>query len=285
MRAKLEQLNRLTSEQSFLCYVVNQAEFEFFWHHHPEYELTLITGGQGRRLVGDAYDHFTTGDLVLLGPHLPHTWISDKGVTLPQSAIVIQFTAAFIHSIVQYPEWKAVALLLEQAARGVAFSHTNAREVQQLISAIAGDTGSEAFILLLRILQQLAGLDRAVLATDCFRLLKSNDDTHRINRVFRYVQQQYANTISLKTAAALIPLSTPAFCKFFKKTTGKTFSDYVNDIRIANACQLLLETDKPIFEIAYRTGFESLTYFNRVFLRKKKRSPTAYRQLDKVVLG
>ena len=94
-----------------------------------------------------------------------------------------------------------------------------------------------------------------------------------------YVQKEFKETVSLKKAASIIHLSESAFCKFFKRTSGKTFSDYTNEIRIAHACQLLIETDKPIIEIANDSGFESLTYFNRVFLRKKKKRPGEYRRI------
>ena len=107
----------------------------------------------------------------------------------------------------------------------------------------------------------------------------------RIGKVFQYIHQHSADTVSLGEMAALINLSESAFCKFFKRTTGKTFSDYLTDIRIGQACHLLSESDETISEVAYRSGFESLTYFNRVFLRKKGMRPREFRKGINGVVG
>lgn len=108
--------------------------------------------------------------------------------------------------------------------------------------------------------------------------MKGTENQQRINTIFQYVQQEFNETISLKKAASLIHLSESAFCKFFKRTSGKTFSDYTNEIRIAHACQLLIETDHPVSEVAFSSGFDSITYFNRVFLKKKGVRPMHYRR-------
>ena len=98
--------------------------------------------------------------------------------------------------------------------------------------------------------------------------------------MFHYINKDFTTQLSIKKAASLIHLSESAFCKFFKKVSGKTFSDYVNEMRIAYACSLLTETDKTIGQIAYSSGFDSLTYFNRVFLRKKRMTPRAYKDRE-----
>jgi AraC-like DNA-binding protein len=117
------------------------------------------------------------------------------------------------------------------------------------------------------------------IASAQYKPIKGTENQQRINQVFQYVQKEFTHQVSLEKAAALIHLSESAFCKFFKRTSGKTFSDYTNDIRIAHACYLLIETDKPVNVIATESGFESLTYFNRIFLKKKKLKPRDYRKL------
>ena len=122
MKPKREQLSHKREIQSFLCYEVSVASFEFFCHYHPEYELTLILKGKGKRLVGDSYENFSEGDLVLLGPNLPHTWISEKNQKENCRAIVIQFTQAFTEQLSQFPEMGAFEKLFAKAERGLQFN-------------------------------------------------------------------------------------------------------------------------------------------------------------------
>jgi AraC-like DNA-binding protein len=133
---------------------------------------------------------------------------------------------------------------------------------------------------LLQILGRLYLKKHIRLASPYFQPLKGDLNEKRIIRVCRYILENSAEEVSMDHASTLIHLSKTAFCKFFKRTTGKTFSDYVNEIRIGHACHLILESDKPIAEICSRTGFESITYFNRVFLRKQGVSPKYFRKLQ-----
>lgn len=275
MRALYEDIPSKKGNESFLGYSFTVPFFEFRWHYHPEYELTLITSGTGKRLVGDSYESFEAGDLVLIGPDLPHTWSSDKMNNKNVSAIVIQFSADFIQRFLTLQEFDKVSALLATADRGLFFP--KAEVVQQKLVALTDLSGIEKITSLLGILQQLTTFTYHQLSSAYFHASKGEETESRINKVCQYIQQQARENISLEEAAALIHLSRSAFSKFFKRATGKTFSDYVNDIRIGNACYLLTESDKAINEIAYETGFESLTYFNRVFLRKKGITPRKFR--------
>lgn len=279
MKAKLEQLLGLTNDQSFLCYEVVASNFEFWWHYHPEYELTYIVKGKGKRLVGDSYLEFNPGDLVLIGPMLPHTWISDLESHDMCHAIVIQFTEKFVKHICEFPEMGVLRKLFEKANRGLEFIHSKNERSPLLIEQMIHSNGMHSFSLMIQLLHQLVNKKSQPIASVPYKLMKGNENQQRINSVFLYVQRAFKETISLKKAASIIHLSESAFCKFFKRTSGKTFSDYTNEIRIAYACQLLIETDKPIIEIANDSGFESLTYFNRVFLRKKGMRPGEYRRM------
>jgi len=279
MRARLEQLNDSGDRQSFLSYEVNLPSFDFFWHYHPEYELTLIIRGRGRRLVGSNYENFNKGDLVLLGPYLPHTWVSDKSMADGCSAIVIQFSRTFIEPLLKYDEMEGVDEILAKSEKGLHFLSAKDDDAERLMKEMVTSSGIDAFSRLLRLLTLLCNRKGEVLSSGHFKMLKGNENQQRINIVFKYVQEEFRKKISLKTASSSVHLSVSAFCKFFKRASGKTFSDYVNEIRIANACQLLIETDKTVENIAMESGFESLTYFNRVFLRKKGKKPTGFRKM------
>lgn len=277
MKLKLEPLplNRHTS--SFLCYAQSLPSFDFFWHFHPEYELTYIERGSGKRLVGDSYEKFAAGDLVLLGPYLPHTWVSEGKAKNAHAAVVMQFSTEFIEPFLSLPEFADIKKMLAKAASGLRFPLLRNSQIPESILHMPQLQGVEAVCGLCNLLQKMTKAKSYPLASAYFQPLKGKEDENRVNKVFLYVQHHFKTKVSLPKAASLIHLSESAFCKFFKKASGKTFSDYVNDIRVAHAAGLLTETDKPIAAIAYESGFESLTYFNRVFRKKKKITPRQYR--------
>ena len=274
MKAQFEHISSKKGTESFLAYALTVPYFEFKWHYHPEFELTLITHGNGKRLVGDSYDNYEAGDLVLLGRELPHTWTSEPIKNKKVSAIVVQFPADFIERFTGLEEFKRMKAMLAAADRGLFFHDAHA--VCDDLEKLPALSGVERVMALLAILNQLAVLRYKKVSSEYFQLVKGEKTESRINKVCQYIQKHADEPLSLEQVAGLIHLSRSAFSKFFKRATGKTFSDYVNDIRISRACHLLAETDKPINEIAHATGFESLSYFNRVFLKKKGVTPSQF---------
>jgi AraC-like DNA-binding protein/quercetin dioxygenase-like cupin family protein len=281
MKPTLENITEKKGRHSVLAQVVQPPRFEFFWHYHPEYELTLIVEGRGRRLVGDNHQHFEPGDLVLLGPDLPHTWVSTDNAPEPMSAVVVQFSGEFIRRFTELEELSGIHQLLARAGRGLSFGGNDAAgtaPVVEHLKRLPQQHSVEKIAGLLLILQELTGMEHQTLVSARYQPPKGTDNERRINKVCQYVQQHAAEQLTIQQAAALIHLSPGAFCKFFKRITGTTFSDYVNDIRIARVCQQLMTTDQPIADIAFENGFETRTYFNRVFLKKTGVSPRQYRE-------
>ena len=279
MKPLLEDIGKKRGIQSFLAFAINQNRFDFFWHYHPEYELTLIAKGKGRRLIGDNHEYFESGDLVLIGPGLPHTWVSDSSMKGESEAIVIQFSVEFIERFAGLNELSTIKKLLLYAMQGVAFKGKYSAAVKELIKRLPEKRGVEKITGLMHILNELSKLRSVSLASSFYQPLRGLENEKRINKVCQYIQKHAAETLSIQKAAVLINLSPSAFCKFFKRMTGKTFSDYVNDIRIANVCSQLLASDRQIAEIAYGNGFETLTYFNRIFLKKTNMRPSSYRKM------
>jgi AraC-like DNA-binding protein len=278
MRAKLEVLSNKDFHHNYLCYNVDTPAFDFYWHYHPEYELTFIEIGSGKRMIGDSFNNFTDGDLVLIGPNLPHTWVSNKkNQKIIQKARVLQFTNSFIAPLLQYPHFENIQLLLNKAAFGWYIKNANIQTITDLFSKINNNYQNEGLIGLLQLFQYLATLKGQQLCSTKYQITLGALSEKRVNEVFKYVQYNFSKTISLKKVAGIVYLSESAFCKFFKKTTGRTFSMYVNEVRIAHAYQLLIETDKSIASIASMSGFDSLTYFNRVFLKLKRVQPLKIR--------
>jgi AraC-like DNA-binding protein len=282
MRPKLEQIKSQQTDKSFHCYEVNAPSFEFYWHHHPEYELTLIVKGNGKRMVGDSIEQFSDGDIAFIGPMLPHTWVSHGNKKGKCSAVVIQFSETMIRPFLQLPEFEPVSALLKKTNTGVVFPYLKKQVGLQDFEIILHSKGIESLSNLMLLLSKLSSCKLKPLASARYQNTKKQVDTSRINKVLDYIQQHYSEPLHVVHAASLIHLSKSAFCKYFKRSMKKTFSDYVNDIRISEACVLLIESDKPIGQIALACGFENLAYFNRVFLKKKKMTPGSFRKQTKV---
>lgn len=278
MKPVLEQIASKKGQHSFIAFTITQSRFDFFWHYHPEYELTLIIKGRGRRLVGDSHEQFESGDLVLLGPDLPHTWISNEKHKGKEMAVVIQFSSNFIERFTELAELTSINKLLTLAKQGISFKGEITAEFVEQMKQLPKKSGVERVIGLLYIFQELSKMKLSVLASEYYQPLKGKENEKRINKVCQYVQKHAVEALNIHKAATLIHLSPSAFCKFFKCMTGTTFSDYVNDIRIANVCNQLITTDMPVAEIAYGNGYETLTYFNRIFLKKKGMTPRQYRK-------
>jgi AraC-like DNA-binding protein len=278
MRASFEDIRSKKGADSYLAYQYGVSHFPFQWHYHPEYELTLIINGSGGRMVGDSHETFEAGDLVLIGPELPHTWVSDKKPGETASAVVIQFSEEFISSFCQHTECEKIHKLLSRSTLGLHFPIRISGSLWNDIIHLSKAKGVDRITGLLQVLNQLSAKRSRILASSFFQPAKSRMAESRINKVCGYIQRHSSEDISLLKVASLVNLSESAFCKFFKRTTGKTYSDYLGEIRIGHACHLLTESDDTISVIAYRSGFESLTYFNRVFLRKKGLRPGEYRK-------
>jgi hypothetical protein len=276
MKATFEDIRSEKGTSSFYTYRFEVPYFEFKWHYHPEYELTYIIKGSGYRLVGNSYAYFCAGDLVLLGSNLPHTWSGKMDAEESSEALVIQFSKEFIAPFLQLDEGKAIKQLLVQANRGLHFEdHTTLTD--RLID-LTNATGMDRIVKLISILELLSQQSAKPIATNAFHTVASPKSELRINKVCLFIQHNFTGKISLKEVADLIHLTESNFCKFFKKATGKTYSDYVNEIRINEASRLLVQSEKSINQISYACGFETLSYFNRVFFSKKGTTPSAFRK-------
>jgi AraC-like DNA-binding protein len=276
MKAELEKIVPGNDKPVLVAYPMSLPYLEFYWHHHPEYELTFKINVSGKRIVGDSYEEFEPGDLVLIGPDLPHTWVSDKKVKDKScDFVVIQFSGSLFNSFTGLPEFENIKRLLQSCRHGLHFK--NSKPFKDLILSLPAKSGVEKITGLISLLNQLSQQKGRKLASAEYDISQAKNSEPRINKVCTYVEQNFAKPITINDAASIINISPSAFCKFFKRATGKTFSDYVNDLRVGYACYQLLETDKQISTIARSAGFESLTYFNRVFSRKKHSTPREFR--------
>ncbi len=268
----------LSERHSFQSFTHTQSEFLFNWHFHPEYELTLITRGHGRRYIGDSIEEYTEGDLVMVGNSLPHTWQSDSLQKKDQQAVVIQFP----HALFQIgddllKEFSNIMKLLHQSARGLHI--TASQSLLDKIRELPNAQNLSRLMGLYEILDEIqtkAGI--RILASENFNPSLADEDKRRFDKIHHFLQTNIEENITLEQVAKAHHMTKPTFNRFFKRNTGKTLIEYVNCLRIGNACALLIETNAAVTEIAYQTGYSNLSHFNRMFLRLRKMKPSEYRK-------
>ena len=261
---------------------MSQPYLGYNWHYHEEFELIYFLEGQGIRIVGDHISDFKKGELVLVGAWLPHLWRHDLKEAHEQDAdfVVIKFRRSFDQiNLFALPELSSIKRLLKRADRGLYFSQKTQDKVHELMLQIATSEGTKKLILLLEVLGVLAMEEEAMLlsSSEFIRPLEAAEED-RLQTVINYIFNNHYRNIPLEEIAELAFMTPPAFCRFFKKRTNKTFSHFLNEFRIGKSCQLLLNSEKSIKQICYEVGFNSLTNFNRTFKSFKAITPSAFRK-------
>lgn len=281
MKPALEAIPWADGTSSLLAYRRAERQFGWSWHYHPEFELTLITHGSGTRLVGDHREDYHPGDLVLLGPNLPHTWFSDRAgrTSKAHQAMVIQFLpGAFPPEVLAMPEFRAVGVLLSRAAQGVRFNGRAAQKFGGWLQSLPGLRGAAAWAQLAVVLAGLAGSESTTLAGASYRNRRSFKMGSRLSRVMERIEAGSDGPLSLGDAARFAGLAPTSFARFFRRMTGRTFVEYRNGCRIRNACRLLVETDQSVVDVALASGFGNLAHFNRCFRETLGMPPRQYRR-------
>jgi AraC-like DNA-binding protein/quercetin dioxygenase-like cupin family protein len=282
IKPTFEALNSL-EDHSFLIRKFEEVAFSSPYHFHPEFELTLIEKGEGKRFVGNHMAPYREGDLVLLGPNLPHCWKTDmmKENHIYSCSIVIQFTYDFFgKTFLQKKGMEPITDLLERCHFGVLFSRKTAEVVKNNIQLLYLEKDQfKRVIAIIEILHQLGrSNDFILLNQPHFFSEKRPGERARINAVLAYIVENFKNDICLSEAANIAGLSLNAFCKYYKKITRKTFMETVIDYRINFATQLLIQTDKSISDICFDSGFNDVTHFYKIFKKKMLLSPLKYRK-------
>ena len=254
------------------------------WHYHDEYELHLIVASSGKAFVGDYIGTFQPGHLVLTGPRLPHNWISldlpEGG--FPQRDLVIQFPHEPLAQAAHYiREMEEVLPLLARARNGIEFFGLS-QQATQSWHAIKQARGLERFAVFTSFMAELARWSDYRLLSQA--QLQSVDDDAQLNQIESIVSRitkDLTQQLSAADLAAELEMTESAFSRFFRRATGNTFTDFVNQVRVNRACQLLMESDRFITHICYEVGFNNVANFNRRFLSVKGMTPSEFRkQID-----
>jgi len=254
------------------------------WHFHPEYELVLVLESDGKRFIGDNIKNFGPGDIVLIGPNLPHWYRSDasyyeNNTKLRACSIVIFFTEKTMGDLfLSCPEAIHIKKILQQSVLGLEIYGDTRKQISQMMMKILDSKGMDKLLYFLSILNILAKSNEFFSLSVAGPGNIREKDSEIINRVYEYIMKNFKKQISLNEISTLVNLSTSTFCRFFKKRTRKTFKYLLNEIRIGHACKLLIEKDSSVGEISFASGFNNISYFNRQFKAIKKTTPYLYKK-------
>lgn len=268
---------------SLVVFERNDEAFPFYWHYHPEYELTLIVDSRGQRMVGDSIATYGAGDLVLLGPNLPHSWCSTQSGTNSgrlHRAIVTQFHRdCFGEAFFALRELSEVSGLLDRASGGLAFHGTDVgTRVAELMTDMPHVPPPLRVARFLTALTELslAQSVRSLCTTPARARLRSADQP-RIDSLCSYLAQHFSEELDYAELTQRAEMDQASLCRFFKRATGRTITAYVNGLRVARAAQMLMDSDSSIVDICFEAGFGNYSNFNRQFKYLKGIGPQSFR--------
>ena len=277
MKLNLEQILP-DSDSSFRFLLTPKLNEVFYWHFHPEIELVYVEADKGIRHIGEHISTYEGCDLALIGSYIPHLNF-DYGVKATVETVVIQFPETYFENgLVRIPELKKVVDLMERAKTGLAFTGETKRIAGVRLKKMQHLDRFHQFMELMSIFQFLAEsdeyVDLDVRPISSQTILKQQERMHRIHQ---FVESNFQKPIDTQQIAEEVNLSLPAFCRYFKKTTKFTYTDFVNQYRVQYAKKLLIQ-DKNVTETCFESGFESLSYFNRIFKKWTGESPSIFRK-------
>ncbi len=262
--------------QSFRLFSPSLRNY-FYWHYHPEYELVYVEATAGIRHVGQHVSSYTGSDLVLIGPNIPHLNF-DYGLQTEYRQVVVQLKEGFLgDAFLCTPELAGIERLFARAAFGLAFGEGCRQVVGERLKAMQGLNHFDQLIALLHIFRTLAEETAVERLNEIDTSVKTFlNDKIRMSGVYEYIHSRYDRAPDVNEIAAQVHLSTAAFCRYFKRQTRMTFTDFVNQYRISQAKTLLLQ-DRSVSEVSFAVGIESLSYFNKLFRQHTGENPSAFK--------
>ncbi len=257
--------------------------FTYPWHFHSQYEIIYVKESTGLCFVGDCIEKFNAGDLILFGTNLPHYMLSDdkymNNHDLRVKGTIIQFEKDFMsYSIDHYPQFLQIKNFLKQSERGFFYRQVNDKQIVTILERFPELKGFEQITTLLQLLQLLAlQKDKQLMASPMYQEVFPTFGNKRIEKIISFINNNYTRDISLIEIASMAAMNPSAFCRYFKENTGKTYIEYVTDMRIGYACKLLMLKKTTISQVCFECGFESLSHFNRTFKEMTSLTPSQYR--------
>lgn len=249
------------------------------WHYHPECEVSYIVKGTGKCFIGDSVTSFSAGDLIFVGPNIPHCWVSDDDQT-QNEMMVLQFSPHCLgQGFLDAPEALELNTLLCKAKRGIQIHGAAVVQVKNQLEEIAQNKGLLRLSYFVQLLSTLCQApDSVLLASELYLADNSEFNGGRLGKVMDYVNKNLAADIKQTDVADVVCMTSQSFSRFFRATTGRTFVSFVNIVRITEASRMLVSTDRDIADIAFDCGYSNLSNFNRRFSEIKACTPTEYRK-------
>lgn len=261
-----------------------EAFFQAPFHSHPELELVYVKESFGKRIVGNSVDTFESGDLVFLGSDIPHVWLNDEIYyqninKLKAKAIVVYFNKdIFGPAFYELKEAQKINSLFEKAKKGLSITGKTNKLIAKKLEQLVVKQDFEVIIGLFEILSILsATTDIDFINSESYTPTNDSFKKDRLSDVYQYVKENYKKEISLDEVAQIANLTPTSFCRMFKAKTKKNFIEYLNEIRISNACKQLIETDMSVSEIAYECGYKTVSNFNKLFKKNTGNTPKEYK--------
>lgn len=267
-------------EQPYLSSLNNR---EAFFHEHPELQLTFILEGFGKRIIGNKISRFEPWDMVFIGSNVPHIWLSDpvfyeEGSMLLSKVITVYIDPKIFQQMFDsVKEMDGIKEMIRQASKGISIYGETRKIIGQKLIDLCSKSGFEKVDGLLQIMNLISVSQekKLIIKEDSAAALAQHSD--RLKDVIRFLQDNLHRQITLSEVAEIACMTTQSFCRFFKNGINKTFSEYLLELRITQACKLLIELDKPIADIAYQCGFLSHSHFCKVFKEQIGVSPYQYK--------
>lgn len=267
-------------DESFRLFEINNGYTGCSWHFHPEFQLGYVASGAGEKVIGDCVHAIEPGEVVLLGPNLPHVWRYDSptmGVDI--NAIAVHFREDFLGGdFMNKPEMRDLRLLLARASQGLQVVGQTRQQIVAKIETLRAQSGFARLLTLLSILDTLARTREVfTLCSPLFQPLNAELEIGRLRRVYEHVKAHFDQPLDRDTAADIAHMSPSTFSRFFKAHTGMAFQEFVADVRIGHACRMLVNPGISITDVALDCGFADLSTFNRTFRKLRKMTPSGYR--------
>ena len=270
---------------AYNTYDKESAKDHTIWHYHPEIELVFVNGGTGKRQIGSHVSYYQEGDLILIGSNLPHCGFMDKNTGNKRQTVIHMKEDFLGNDFFDIPEMAKIQKLLDIAKNGIAFSGKTKTKIGEKMEVMEYQSDFQRLLSILNILNELGySEDYKVLNAEGFTMQSELKDNDRINVVFNHVKANFKDPISLEEIADTVSMTVPSFCRYFKKITNKTFTQFVNEYRLVHASKLLAEQPLSITEVCFESGFNNFSHFNKSFKAFTGQNPSEYRnQLKKVL--
>ncbi|MBU2525326.1 MAG: AraC family transcriptional regulator [Bacteroidetes bacterium] len=274
------EITSITPQDTFLIYERIKDDFDYPLHFHPEFELNFIRRADGvRRVIGNHMEEIGAHELVLVGPNLSHCWEMYKCKSENIHEITIQFQEnLFEESFLNRRIAKPIKDLLNRARYGVLFSQETAKSIMPDLQRLTGEESLETHLSFFTIIYKLAISKNQRVLNQPDKKLFNTEKNKRLELLYEYLTAHFDSKILLADVADHVNMSVVSLNRFLKKHTNRTFVDFLNDIRLGFASRWLIESDMSISEIAFKSGFNNLAHFNRVFKKAKNETPSAYRE-------